>query len=194
MTPQHLISFQCLYDQPITFLAMPIPSKNTPDWVKMSGVHPGKRPHAWEQNRAIFWRLVYPKCSKLEVYNPQVMILDILSIIYQSNDPQVFHLQKKLRGLQIIHALGLFSRVHPEWYTVMLYIIFYGFTGFWIKNFAFEYFFLMSCNIATCMVAMEMICVNFCPMRKPLLRMQTICFHWCYAGILTLNMNIHVDK
>ena len=55
--------------------------------------------YAWEQNRAIFWSLVYPKCSKLEVYNPQVMILDIL----KSNDPQIFHLQNKLWGLQIIH-------------------------------------------------------------------------------------------
>ena len=40
--------------------------------------------------------LVYPKCSRLKVYNPQVMILDILSIIYKSDDPQIFHLQKEL--------------------------------------------------------------------------------------------------
>ena len=40
--------------------------------------------------------LVYPKCSKLEVCNPQVMILEIFSIIYKSNDPQIFHLPKKL--------------------------------------------------------------------------------------------------
>ena len=33
--------------------------------------------------------LVYPKCSRLKVYNPQVMILDILSIIYKSDDPQI---------------------------------------------------------------------------------------------------------
>ena len=39
----------------------------------------------------------------LEVYNPQVMILAIFSIIYKSNDPQIFHLQKKFVALQIIH-------------------------------------------------------------------------------------------
>ena len=49
------------------------------------------------------WSLVYPKCSKLEVYNPQVMILDFFSIIYKSNDPQIFHLQKNVVALQIIH-------------------------------------------------------------------------------------------
>ena len=50
-----------------------------------------------------FWSLVYPKCSKLEVYNPRVMILEMFSIIYKSNDSQIFHLQNKLWGLQIIH-------------------------------------------------------------------------------------------
>ena len=51
----------------------------------------------------LFWSLVYPKCSKLEVYNPRVMILDIFSIIYKSNDPQIFHLQNKLWLYKIIH-------------------------------------------------------------------------------------------
>ena len=31
------------------------------------------------------------------------MILDNFWIIYKTNDPQIFHLQKKLWGLQIIH-------------------------------------------------------------------------------------------
>ena len=53
-------------------------SKGKHPWLsKNVGVRPGKRPYAWEQNMAIFRSLVYPKCSKLEVYNPQVMILDI---------------------------------------------------------------------------------------------------------------------
>ena len=54
-------------------------------WLSINvGVRPGKKPSAWEQNRTIIWSLVCQKCSKLEVYNPQVMILDIFSIIYKS--------------------------------------------------------------------------------------------------------------
>ena len=84
MTPKLLISFQFLYDQPITFWAMPIPSAGKHPWLsKNVGFRLGKRPYAWEQNRAIFWNLVYPKCSKLEVCNPQVMILEFFSIIYK---------------------------------------------------------------------------------------------------------------
>ena len=103
MAPQLLISFKYLHDQPITFWAMSIPRENTPDWVK---VRLGKRPYAWEQNRAILWSLVYLKCSKLEVCNPQVMTLDIFAIIYKSNDPQIFHLQKKLWLYKLFMRLG----------------------------------------------------------------------------------------
>ena len=52
------------------------------------------------------WSLVYPKCSKLEVCNLQIMILDIFSIMYKSNDPQIFHLQKKLWVYKLFMRLG----------------------------------------------------------------------------------------
>ena len=72
----------------------------------LSYTHP-KRKHPWLSKNVVLekdptlgskigpfvWSLVDPK---LEVYNPRVMILEISSIIYQSNDPQIFHLQNKL--------------------------------------------------------------------------------------------------
>ena len=103
MTPQLLISFQFVYDQPITFWAVPIPRENTPDWVKISEFFLEKDPTLGSKIGPLFWSLVYPKYSKLEVYNPRVMILGFFSIIYKSNDPQIFHLHNKLWGLQIIH-------------------------------------------------------------------------------------------
>ena len=49
------------------------------------------------------WSLVYPKCSKLEVYNPWVMMLEICSIICKSNDPQIFIYRKSCGFTIIIH-------------------------------------------------------------------------------------------
>ena len=47
------------------------------------------------------------------------MILEFFSIIYKTNDPQIFHLQKKLWVYKLFmmlgHALGLFSAMHPQW-------------------------------------------------------------------------------
>ena len=64
-----------------------------------------------------FGSLVYPKCSKLKVYNPQVMILDNFSIIYKTNGPQIFHLQKKLwlykLFMRLAASFGTISGVHP---------------------------------------------------------------------------------
>ena len=77
VTPQLLIYFEFLYDQPITFRAVPIPRENTPDWVKMLEFVLEKGPTLGSKIGPFFWSLVYPKCSKLEVYNPRVMILDI---------------------------------------------------------------------------------------------------------------------
>ena len=113
MTPQLLISFQFLYDQPTTFWAMPIPRENTPDWVKMSESVLEKGPTLGSEIGPFFGSLVYLKCSKLEVYNPQVMILEFFSIISERNDPQIFHLQKKLWLYKLF--MRLFSRVHPLW-------------------------------------------------------------------------------
>ena len=118
MIPQLLISFQFCILSADYFLSYAHPKGKHPWLSKNFGVRPGKRPYAWEKNRAIFWSLVYPKCSKLEVYNPQVMILDIFSIIYKSNDPQIFHLHKKLwlykLFMRLDDALGLFSKMHPS--------------------------------------------------------------------------------
>ena len=106
MIPQLLISVKCLYCQPTTFWAMHIPRENTPDWVKMSESVLEKGPTLGSNIGPFFWSLVYPKCSKLEVYIPQVMILYIFSIIYKSNDPQIFHLQKKLWLYKLSMRLG----------------------------------------------------------------------------------------
>ena len=117
MTPQLLISFKFLYDQPITFWAMPIPRENTPDWVKMSEYVLEKGPTLGSKIGQFFGSLVYPKCSKLKVYNPQVIIFEIFSIIYKSNDPQIFYLQNKLWVYKLFMRLwrmlwDYFSRVH----------------------------------------------------------------------------------
>ena len=88
------------------FLSYVHPKRKHP-WLSINvRVHLGKRPYAWEQNRATFWSLVCPKCSKLEVYNPRVMILEICSIIYKSYDPQIFHLQNKLWLYILFMRLG----------------------------------------------------------------------------------------
>ena len=42
----------------------------------------------------------------MEVHNPRVVILDIFSIIYKSNDPQIFHLQNKLWLYKFYMRLG----------------------------------------------------------------------------------------
>ena len=70
-----------------------------------------------------FGSLVYPTCSKLEVYNPQVMILDIFSIICQRNDPQIFHLQKKVVGLQIIHEAWRMLFDYLVEYTLFIRVV-----------------------------------------------------------------------
>ena len=106
MTPQVLISFKFLYNQLITFWAIPIPRENTPDRVKMSEFVLEKGPTLGSKIWQFFGSLVYPKCSKLEVYNPRVMILEIFSIIYKSNDPQIFHLQNKLWLHKLFMRLG----------------------------------------------------------------------------------------
>ena len=80
--------------------------KGTPDLVQMSESVLEKGPTLGSKIGPFFWSLVYPKCSELEVYNPQAMILDIFSIIYKSNDPQIFHLQKKLCLYKLFMRLG----------------------------------------------------------------------------------------
>ena len=123
MTPQLLISFQFLYCQPTTFWAMPIPRENTRDWVKIESVLK-KGPTLGSKIWPLFWSLVYPKCSKLEVYNPQVMILIFFAIIYKSNDPQIFHLQKKLWLYKLFMRLGAcfgtIWKVHPVLFVAVV--------------------------------------------------------------------------
>ena len=70
------MSFYFLYDQPITFWAMPIPRENTPDWVNILEFVLENSPTLGRKIGPFFWSLVYPKYSKLEVYNPRVMILE----------------------------------------------------------------------------------------------------------------------
>ena len=53
------------------------PKGNHPDWVKMSESVLEKGPTLGSKIGPFLGSLVYPKCSKLEVYNPQVMILEI---------------------------------------------------------------------------------------------------------------------
>ena len=96
VTPQLLIYFEFLYDQPMTFRAVPIPRENTPDWVKMLEFVLEKGPTLGSKIGPFFWSLVYPKCSKLEVYNPPGHDIGNFSIIYKSNDPQIFHLHNTL--------------------------------------------------------------------------------------------------
>ena len=118
MTPQLLISFQFLYNQPTTFWAMPFPRENTPDWVIMSEFVLEKSPTLGSKIGPFVWSLVYPKWSKLEVYNPWVMILENKSIICKSNDPQIFHLQNKLWLYKLFMRLGAcfgtIKWVHPS--------------------------------------------------------------------------------
>ena len=85
---------------------MSIPREITPDCVKMSESVLEKCPTLGSKIGPFLGSLVYPKCSRLKVYNPQVMILEMFSIIYKTNDPQIFHLQKKLWVYKLFMRLG----------------------------------------------------------------------------------------
>ena len=81
------------------FLSCAHPKRKQPWLTKNFGVRLGKRHYA------------------CEVYNPRVMILDICSIIYKSNDPQISHLQNVLWVYKLFMRLGTcfetISGMHP---------------------------------------------------------------------------------
>ena len=89
------------------FLSYAHPKRKHPwSWVNISEFVLEKGPTLGSKIGSFFWSLVYPKCSKLEVYNPWVMILEMFSIIFESNDPQIFHLQNKLWLYKLFVRLG----------------------------------------------------------------------------------------
>ena len=99
------------------FLSCAHPKRKQPWLTKYFGVRLGKRHYA------------------CEVYNPRVMILDICSIIYKSNDPQISHLQNVLWVYKLFMRLGTcfetISGMHPyAWMapaaTVGLYLMSYA--------------------------------------------------------------------
>ena len=100
VTPQLLISFKFLYDQLITFWAIPIPRENTPDWVTMSESVLEKGPTLGSKIGPFVWSLVYPKCSKVK------SLMTLKSFI----DRKTWWFTNYSWGL--VHALGLFSWVH----------------------------------------------------------------------------------
>ena len=112
VTPQLLISFQCLLWSADYFLSYVHPKGNHPWLSKNFGVCLGKRPYAWEQNRAIFGEPSIPKMLKVESLQPPGH-----DIGHKTNDPQIFHLQKKLwvynyYSWGLAHALGLRTLSH----------------------------------------------------------------------------------
>ena len=101
------------------FLSCAHPKRKHPWLSKNVGVRLGKRPYAWEQNRAILLEpIVYPKCSKLEVYNPgswywtffqsSIKVMTLKSFIYRISCGFTNY------SWGLAHALELFSEVHPS--------------------------------------------------------------------------------
>ena len=74
------------------FLSSAHPKGKHPWLSKNVWIHPGKSPYAWEQNRAIFWSLVYTKCSQVGSLQPPGQVINLKSFIY-----------RKFVALQIIH-------------------------------------------------------------------------------------------
>ena len=71
---------------------------------KNVAVRLGKRPDAWEQNRAIVLEpIVYPKVGSLQ---PPGHDIGHFSIIYKSNDPQIFHLHSNLWVYKLFMRVG----------------------------------------------------------------------------------------
>ena len=100
------------------FLSYVHPKGNHPWLSKNVGVCVGKRPYAWEKNRAIFWEPSIPKMLKVESLQPPGhdigQFLNNLSNEWPSNLP----FTEKVVGFTnyswgSAHAFRLFSGVHP---------------------------------------------------------------------------------